>query len=81
MKIINCSLKYQCTNKWENLDTTNQPKVRYCRECDRGVHQCDDETEYQQAIKLKRCVALNKPSNDDSDYVLGLPGIPVLAID
>lgn len=81
MKIINCSLKYQCGNRWEDLDTTNQPKVRYCRECDRGVHQCDNEAEYQQAIKLKQCVALNKASKGDSDYVLGVPETPSITID
>jgi len=81
MRITNCSFKYRCDNKWEDLDKTDQPKIRYCRECDRGVHHCDNKTEYQEALKSKRCIALSSESKDETNYVLGVPRMPRMEIE
>lgn len=62
MKVIeNCTLKFECDQTWNSLVETSDPKVRYCYDCDRGVHYCYNQDELDDAIDKNWCVAFYDP--------------------
>ena len=56
-QIRNCVFAYRCEANWEELEDTNKEKIRYCSECDREVHFCENDRELTEAIKENNCVA------------------------
>ena len=58
MKIKNCQIKYKCDKTWETLAETSSPNIKYCLDCDRGVHYCKNESELIHALNQDRCIAM-----------------------
>src|SRR5690606_14572322 len=56
--IENCKIVYHCPKTWNALIETDDYRVRYCPECDRGVHLCASREELQQANEKDWCVAV-----------------------
>jgi hypothetical protein len=59
---------------WDSLLTTSDKKIRYCTECDRGVHYCDDDAELNEAIRKNWCVAIGGPEkapHEDVEVLIG----------
>ena len=69
MEIRNCRFKFKCTKTWDSLDQTSVPGIKYCHECDRGVHYCEDQSELDHALLQDWCVALILTDEDDSDIL------------
>ncbi|NMP16348.1 hypothetical protein [Thalassotalea sp. Y01] len=58
-KIRNCVYGKQCSQKWSDLAKTDDPDVKYCSECDKGVHYCHDRKNLAQNIMKNHCVAVS----------------------
>lgn len=53
---------------------TSDSKIKYCPECDRGVHFCDTDDELNDALENNWCVAINNQdaeSEEESAMILG----------
>jgi hypothetical protein len=62
--IRNCQFKFKCPMTWDSLVKTEDTSVRYCSECDKGVHLCRTDPEFLEALKKGWCVALRIPMKD-----------------
>ena len=72
MDIRNCIIKFKCTKTWESLDETNQSHIRYCGDCDRGVHLCKTQDELKINLKNNRCVAVDiENEKSEPSYLVG----------
>ncbi len=72
--IRNCLFKFKCPMDWDTLLKTSDSKIRYCLECDRGVHYCETDDELNEALKKNWCVAINNhdsESDEESAMILG----------
>lgn len=58
MEIKNCIFKFRCTRTWDSLSPTATDAVRYCDDCDRGVHLCETNEQLIIALHADRCVAI-----------------------
>lgn len=56
--IRNCRFAYRCPMTWDVLLKTENDAIRYCVECDRGVHLCKTDDQLSEAIKENKCVAV-----------------------
>jgi hypothetical protein len=71
-----CELfEFECPLDWDDLIKTDDIYVRYCDMCERKVHFCVSDTEYEKHKKLGNCVAVDiiKPGDN---YPRRLGGIP-----
>ncbi|TLU61878.1 hypothetical protein FE810_13765 [Thalassotalea litorea] len=59
-KIRNCSIGKKCSQKWKHLTETEDPDLRYCEECDKGVHYCNSPEELTMHIMEDHCVAISR---------------------
>ena len=41
--IRNCVFAFKCTNAWDGLTETWDPRVRFCVDCEREDHLCRNE--------------------------------------
>ena len=57
-KIVNCTFRYKCPMKWEQLAKTNDDVVRFCHKCSKNVYYCETDKELQLAMDKGRCVAV-----------------------
>ena len=60
LTIRNCTFAYKCAADWDLLQTTNDDSIRFCNECQREVHYCEDDDELAHCVKLNRCIAIYK---------------------
>ena len=58
MSLQNCRFKFRCNQSWNLLLRTEDPDLRYCTECERGVHFCTTDAQLAEAVRLGRCVAI-----------------------
>ena len=64
----NCVLQYRCPNNWDDLTETVDQDIRFCGECQKEVHFCDDDDELIQNIHLNRCIAINRVTTIEMGY-------------
>ena len=69
MDIKNCQVKYRCPKTWGSLIKTEDARIRYCNECDRGVHSCSNEDDLLDAMKNDWCVAIQIDSSDRNERI------------
>jgi uncharacterized protein (TIGR02996 family) len=50
---------YRCQNRWVDLDPTQEEQVRYCGECKKTVHYCDNKEEVEKMAVEGNCIAIN----------------------
>ncbi len=78
LTIRNCIFAFKCTAVWDELDDTADESIRFCQDCQKEVHYCSDDDEMVTAVRLNRCVAIEKePGNrllGDIDMGLIRPG-------
>ena len=60
-----CDLIFVCRQTWNQLRRTDEPQVRYCDNCDKGVFSVRTRAQLELASSIGRCVALA----DDNDIV------------
>lgn len=71
----NCEFRYRCDQTWDGLQTTDDPMVRHCSECERSVHYCVSEEELVAAIKANQCVAIPRLLSTEDDPDGDLPDL------
>ena len=72
LTIRNCVFAYKCSAKWEDLDCTDDENTRFCQDCQREVHLCEDDEVLAVSVKLNRCVAFYRDgSGPDSGMLMG----------
>ncbi len=59
-EIRNCVFAFKCSANWDNLEDTNKEKIRYCSDCSKEVHFCEDDKELSKAVRNNYCVAFEK---------------------
>jgi hypothetical protein len=55
--IRNCRFAFRCTQQWDTLSATQNPRQRYCGECERHVVLCESDDELRAALRRNDCVA------------------------
>lgn len=60
LTIRNCTFAFKCTQQWEKLEETREESIRFCQDCQKEVHLCEDDEELVESIKLNRCVAFSR---------------------
>ncbi len=58
--IRNCIFAFKCSAIWEELDETVDDSIRFCQDCQKEVHYCANDDELVAAVRLNRCVAIDK---------------------
>ena len=71
-EIRNCVFAYKCEADWEKLEDTNKEKIRYCKDCDREVHFCEDDKELTDAVRENFCVAFERIEKNRKFTLMGL---------
>jgi len=57
--IERCRLSDQCTQRWEALEEMrNNPRVRYCGQCQSAVHLVEHESELMELVRQGKSVAV-----------------------
>lgn len=77
--ITSCGLEvtfsYRCPKDWQSLTCTEDPKVRFCATCKKGVHLVETDTELAAALRERRCVAIElesvEPELPSGGWVVG----------
>ena len=59
-EIRNCKFAYKCEANWGLLEDTNKEKIRYCKECSKEVHFCENDKELTDAVRADYCVAFER---------------------
>ena len=74
--IRNCTFTYECPTTWDDLLATDNPRIRYCKTCDRGVYLVESDKKFRKLVKKGRCIATwceaKSGSEENSRLVLGL---------
>ena len=47
-----------CSQKWDALSRTDDPKVRFCTQCRKDVHRCESANDLVDALLERHCVAV-----------------------
>ena len=64
LTIRNCIFAFKCSAIWDELEDTNDASIRFCQHCQKEVHYCADDEELVIAVRLNRCVAIEKNPGD-----------------
>ncbi|MBX3281347.1 MAG: hypothetical protein KF756_02605 [Acidobacteria bacterium] len=73
--IDGCEFLFKCPQKWDALETTADPGVRFCSECERSVYFAEDKEAAGRLSALGKCVALRTDRNRDR-VTLGMMAAP-----
>jgi uncharacterized protein (TIGR02996 family) len=59
--IENCtvSFRFECPMRWEQLQPTEDQRVRFCDKCLKHVHHCQDVAEAREHAAMAHCVAID----------------------
>jgi hypothetical protein len=52
-----------CQMKWESLQLTANPAIRYCTACSQQIFHVEDHQEFSRAVAEKRCVMAKQKMN------------------
>ena len=71
LTIRNCIFGFKCSAIWEDLQETEDEAIKFCNSCQREVHYCSDDFELGTAVRLNRCVAIEKDDGGTVRLTLG----------
>jgi hypothetical protein len=74
--IRNCRFAFRCHQDWKSLETTADPRVRYCHECSRDVLLCQRDAELRAALHANECVAVDIPGPRGLVRTVGVVEMP-----
>jgi hypothetical protein len=57
------AMVYACQMKWESLQPTENPLIRFCNACSQQIFQVKDRQEFSRAVAEKRCVMAKQKMN------------------
>lgn len=73
--IRNCVFGFECKMDWEAMPSVAQSEqgstIKFCSNCDKEVYQSVNDDELLENIKLNRCIAIERPTEDDNEVLLG----------
>ncbi len=72
--VRNCPFAYRCDKRWENLTTTENPRIRHCDACELPVYLCRTREELTRAIFARQCIALRFYTTETVPPVQGRHG-------
>ncbi|MCL1495190.1 MAG: hypothetical protein M1G31_31235 [Pseudanabaena sp. Salubria-1] len=77
-EIWNCDklLEFRCSQRWQGLTETSNPKQRYCQACQKNVHLCSTPEEFITNGKLGYCVAIPVDLTPSKAIMLRVVGRP-----
>jgi len=58
IKIRNCIFAFRCNKRWEDLNRTTKPGVKFCDDCSKEVFWCASDAALARAVKQGQCVAI-----------------------
>lgn len=64
LEVANCgqsdrvSFEFVCPAKWEEMETSDDPRRRLCELCDQVVHRCHDANEAALRAEQGECIAV-----------------------
>jgi len=70
-QLENCPMDYYCTQDWDTLLKTADPKKRLCTECNETVYFCETMGEFEEKSKMSLCVAFLAFSNQQINELRG----------
>ena len=56
--IRNCAFRYECPRSWEDLQETEEGRVRFCNACESPVYLCETDAELRRHMVSDHCVAI-----------------------
>lgn len=60
---------YPCDKRWDSLQNTENPDVKYCNECRKNVYLALDDKELIKRQELKQCIHVRPKIHDVSGIV------------
>jgi hypothetical protein len=78
MSIHNCKLAVRCDKQWADMSPTDSENIRHCATCKRDVVLCTNRKEFQEAVRLDQCVALDVlvPVDAESSFRITMEPLP-----
>lgn len=67
----NCKFKFQCDQRWETMQTTDDENVKFCEKCNETVHLCKNPWDLEIVIRENKCVALLEKNDDKVPILIG----------
>ena len=55
---------------WDTLIETSDSSIKYCHDCDRGVHYCKDKNDLAYSLTKDWCVAIDVTDEDNQTQTL-----------
>ena len=71
LTIRNCVFAFKCTVKWSEITPTDDDKIRFCQDCQKEVHLCEDDDELVKSVRLNRCVAFYRDGGMEMGDLIG----------
>lgn len=71
--ISNCIFGFKCEKTWGELNDTFDPIVKHCDKCEKEVFYCATPDALMQAIRDKKCVAVDLVVENKERRLLGYP--------
>jgi len=69
-EFLNCELEFECAQNWFELEPTNKPGIKHCKQCQKDVHLCMTQEELDQAIDQRYCIAYFKDPSLQTSFTL-----------
>ena len=70
--IRNCRFAFRCHQRWQALEHTSDPRVRYCHECSQPVVLCRTDDELRSSLEADECVAIEVERESRRTILLGV---------
>lgn len=67
----NCKFKFQCDQRWETMQSTDDENIKFCEKCNETVHLCKNPWHLENAIKQNKCVAILAKNGDKIPRLIG----------
>ena len=68
-------LGFKCKMDWEGMPLVGQSEqgspIKFCSNCDKEVYQSVNDDELLENIKLNRCIAIDRPTEDGNNILMG----------
>ena len=70
-KRIECRFRYICSKTWEELQSTDNADVKFCKHCRHNVYLAHNESEFEEHTARGRCVAIER--DEGEQMLIGYP--------
>jgi hypothetical protein len=71
LTIRNCIFAFKCNSKWIDLTPTDNQRIRFCQDCQKEVHMCEDDDELVKSVRLNRCIAIYRDDGIELGDLIG----------